>query len=458
MRSYFEEARELISLAWPLVVANLATSALTATDLVFVGGLSPEELAGVSLGLTLYTPLLLFGVGVASAVSPVVAEMVGSRNAGHSGITVAIQQTLVLSLALGTLATALLVNGGLVLAAIGEPPELAGIAASYLHGLAFAYLPNLVFFVLRSAMSALGRPGPVLSASAATILFNVLANWALVFGHLGFPALGVLGSGIATTASQAFMTLALVPSIARDPGLEAVRSVPFHWRVARPKLVRIGRFGGQIGAIIFLEVSVFAAVGLLMGILGATEAAANAVANQVTSLGFMVPLGISQAATVRVGRALGTRSPRAVMVSGRIGVIVAAAVALPLALMMVMYPGAVASVFLSGGPEAARVGPDALSFVRIGGIFQVFNALQAAGAGVLRGVRDASRPLVLALLGYWGVSVPVGSYLAFKTSLGGAGLWLGLVLGSAGISVALLARWRSVERTNLDGVLAGRLG
>ena len=197
-----KEIAATLALSWPLIVANIASSAMTTTDLMMLGWLSPQALAAGALGFNLYFPLLLFGIGVISAASPIVARLVGANPRDIEGPRRAAHQAFISAAVLALPMWAILWNARSILTAVGETPSLSAEAATYLHGLQWAMAPNFLFFALRSVFAALDRPGPTLLAGLAAVLVNALANWLLVFGHFGFPAWGVFGSGTATFISR----------------------------------------------------------------------------------------------------------------------------------------------------------------------------------------------------------------------------------------------------------------
>ena len=310
------EIAATFALACPLIVANLATLLMTTTDVLMLGRLSPEALAAGTLGFNLFFPLLLFGIGVISAASPIVARMVGADRDDLSGPRRQAQQSCLSAIAMTLPVWGVLWNAGPILAAFGEPPHLAALAGTYLHGLQWSLAPNLLAFALRSVFASLNRPGPTLLAGVLAVGVNALGNWLLVFGHFGFPAWGVFGSGIATFVSQSFMLLVMVVYAVLDPHLARYRLVAGPWRFDKVAFLELWRLGAPIGAAIVFEASIFSALTLLMGPIGATSLEGHAVIFQIISLPFMIPLGIAQAATVRVGHAFGARNASAASRSG----------------------------------------------------------------------------------------------------------------------------------------------
>ena len=441
------EIAATFALSWPLIIANLASSLMTTTDVMMLGWLSPEALAAGALGYNLYFPLLLFGIGLISAASPIVARMVGADPNDLVGPRRATQQSFLSAAALALPTWAVLWYAQPILAALGEPPQLAVQAGVYLHGLEWALGPNLLFFALRSIFAALDRPGPTLLAGVLAVAVNALGNWLLIFGHFGFPAWGVFGSGMATFFSQTFMFAILAIYAFIDPHLARYRLFAGPWRLDWPAFGELWRLGAPIGAAVVFEVTIFSASVLLMGLISTASLEAHAAVFQIGSLAFMIPLGVAQAATVRVGYAFGARDAGAASLAGRVAFGVVIAFMVLIASPMLLFPRLLISAFIDvNAPANSETVALARQFLRVAALFQLFDGAQAVAAGSLRGLHDARTPMLLALFGYWGVGLPVGAALAFLTPLAGVGLWIGLACGLAVVAALLIARWRLRER------------
>ena len=444
---FAREAAATIALSWPLIIANVAQSAMTTTDLMMLGWLSPKALAAGALGFNLFLPLLLFGIGLIGAVAPIAASLRGSNPGDIAGLRATAHQSFLSAIALAAPMWALLWNANAILIAFGEAPDLAGLAATYLHGLQWALGPTFLFFAARSIFAALNRTGPTLLAGVLAVGVNALANYGLIFGHFGLPALGVFGSGMATFLSQSFMLLVLVFYAFVDPHLAPYRLFNSRWRIDWLKLKQLWRLGAPIGATITFEITIFAGSVFLMGLIGAAAFVVGAAAFVIGALAFMVPLGLSQAATVRVGHAYGARDARSVSRSGWTALAIGLAFMVLSASTMLLFPKFLMSGFIDAeAPANAEIIERAGAFLQIAALFQIFDGAQAVAAGMLRGVHDARTPMWIALFGYWGLGLPIGALLAFKTPLAGVGLWIGLACGLACVSAMLLVRWRLRER------------
>jgi MATE family multidrug resistance protein len=447
MPSLRGEIAATFALAWPIVLTNVAVNFMTTTDVMFLGHLSPEALAAATLGFNLYTPLFLFALGVVSAAAPLAAARIGANRRDYAGVRVVGHQALLTALLLALPCWLLLWKTEAILRALGEPPKLAELAGQYMHGLQWALAPALLYTAARSVLSALDRVRAVLIAGLAAVACNALFNYALVFGHFGLAPLGAFGSGLATTLSQTLMFGFLVFYAWLDPKLRPHKLMLGAWRFDAAEFARLWRLGAPIGFFIALEVATFAFSALAMGWLGARQIEAHAIALNIAATAFMVPLGLGQAATVRVGHAYGARDPAAARRAGWTAFGLSMAFVSASAAAMALAPRLIISAFMDvDAPRNAATLSYALSFVQIAAIFQLADGAQAALSNMLRGVQDSRVPMALALIGYWLIGAPVGVALGFLTPLGGVGLWIGLAVGLTVVSLLLYFRWRAKER------------
>jgi MATE family multidrug resistance protein len=445
------ELSATLALSWPLVLANVAVNAMTATDFMMLGWLSPQALAAGSLGFFLYQPPFLLGIGVVAALSPIAAAKIGAgekaeglRRATHQGLLSALLISVVTWIALSQTTA--------ILTAIGEQPDLARDAGTYMRGFQWGLAPNLLFFAGRSVFAALERPRPTLIAGLIAVAFNAIANYALIFGKFGMPALGIIGSGLATTLSQTLMFLILIAASLIDPRMRRLRLFALPWLPAQQEFVALWRLGLPIGLTIVAEVGVFAAATLVMGLISSASLEAHTVALQIASLAFMVPLGLGQAATVRVGHAYGARDRVAISRAGWSAFGLTVIFAVLSASTMIAAPRLLIAPFIDvNAPANAGTVEIAAALLRIAAIFQIFDASQATLANMLRGLHDSRVPLVIALMGYWAIGAPVGVALGFATSLAAVGVWIGLATGLAVVAVLLMGRWRAKERRGFLG-------
>ncbi len=449
------EVGATFALAWPLILTNLAQHGLNAVDVVLLGWLSAEALAAGALAHNLYFAFMIFGIGLVTATAPMMAQELGAKRHSVREIRRTVRQGFWIAAAFTLPVWAVLWNGEAILLRLGQDPVLAAGAGAYLRVLQWGLLPFLIYLVLRSFVAALGRPGFALAVCAAALPINAGLAWGLIFGRLGLPQLGLIGAGIATAIVSGFMALGLAVLILRDRRMRRYHVFGRFWRVDGPRFSRLLRLGLPIGATLAFEVTIFNAAGLVMGTLGTPELAAHTIALQVAALSFMVPLGISQAATIRVGHGVGRGDPAGVARAGWTAFAMGTGFMALMALVMLAVPGPLVGAFLDAtNPANAVVIGHALTFLMFAALFQVVDGAQAVGAGMLRGLGDTRVPMLYAALGYWGVGAPLGLVLAYATPLRGSGVWIGLASGLAVVAVLMLVRW--TRRTDL-GLLERRL-
>ncbi|HEU4994857.1 MAG TPA: MATE family efflux transporter [Gemmatimonadaceae bacterium] len=438
------EWRALLSIALPVVVVQVGLMLMGVVDALIIGHLSAQALAAVALGVLYTYNAIVVAMGTLMALDPLVAQAVGARD--ELAVTRAIQRGLVLSVVLGALTMLLTIPAASVLGAFHQPAEVIPPAAEYIQISAAGLIPFLVFIVLRQSLQAIGRLTPIVVTIVLANVLNALLNWVLIFGHLGAPRMGVAGSAIATVVSRWAMCVMLLWLAWKElrPHVHAIDRESF---APRP-LWGMLWLGLPIGFQQALEFSAFGAVGLLMGTFGALQVAGHQIALNLAALTFMVPVGVGAAAAVRVGHAVGAgdagRSRRAARIAYGLG---AGFMSLTAVLFLVL-PRALSAVYTT---DLALIAV-ASSLIPIAGVFQIFDGLQAVGAGVLRGFGDTRIPVIAMVCGYWLIGVPVSVVLGFKTSMGPQGLWWGFVAGLASVALFLLWRVRVLLRRDIGRV------
>jgi multidrug resistance protein, MATE family len=428
------DLKELSRLALPVVVVQVGLMTMGVVDTIMVGRVSATDLAAVAVGNLYFFGAAVFGMGLLFALDPVVSQAVGA--ADRVAIARGVQRGCVLAALMALLAMLLLLPVGPLLSLLRQPPEVVPVAASYVQALVLGVPPFYLFIVLRQSLQAMGRLRAIVLTVVAANLVNVLLNWTLVFGHLGFPALGAVGSGWATTGSRFFMMVALLalgwPLLA--PSFRPLRRDA----LASKPLVRLLRVGAPVGGQQFLEFGVFGAAGLLMGLLGAIPLASHQVALQLAALTFMVPLGVAQATSVLVGQAVGRADPHSARRSTGAGLLVGVGFMAVTAVLFLSVPGLLARAFSDDVPVVAL----AALLLPIAGVFQVFDGIQVVAAGALRGVGDTRVPMILNLVGFWLVGLPVSAALGLWLDVGPPGIWWGLALGIGVVAILLTHRIR----------------
>lgn len=440
-----EEIVATLTLAYPLVLTNIASALIHATDVVLLGRLGARSLAAATLGVNLINACVFFGTGVVTAAAPMIARELGARAHSVRDVRRTVRQAMWAAVALCLPLWALLWQAEALLLAMGQDPALSADAASMVCPMMFGLLPLFLFLVLRSFVSALERPIWALLIGAGAVVFNAVVNYALIFGF----GLGLFGAGLGSALANLAMFCGLALVVVRHRRFRRYHLFGHVWRADWPRFRAIWRLGLPIALTLLFEVTIFNAAAFLMGLIGTEELAAHAVAIQISALSFMVPLGLSQAVTVRVGLALGRGDPRAVARAGWTSWWLGVGFMGATALALITVPRALVGLFLDlGDPANARTVALAVSFLGIAALFQLVDGAQAVGAGMLRGLHDATIPMMIALFGYWIIGFGVGVPLAFRFGWGGLGVWVGLAAGLAVVAVLLTARW----------MMRGRLG
>ncbi len=429
-----EAFRSLLTLALPVIVVQVGLMMMGVVDTIMVGHLSAQALAAVALGNVYYFGTSIFGIGTLMALDPVIAHAVGAGD--HEGVARGVQRGIILGAVLCIPTTLLLLPAPWVLTALRQPPEVAPLAGAYAQVCIPGTLGLFAFTVLRQSLQALGRMRPIVIAIVAANLANVLLNWILIYGNLGAPKLGVIGSAWATTICRLLMFTMLL--WLAWPVLKGyIRPL----RAAALEAAPLGRMiliGAPIGIQHQLEYGVFAIVGLLMGALGTIQVAGHQVALNLASITFMVPLGLSAAAAVVVGHAVGRGDRSAAAEASRAALFVAVGFMGTTALVFLLLPGPLAR-FYTTVPEVVAV---ATLLIPLAGVFQVFDGIQVTSIGLLRGLGDTRTPMITGILGFWILGLPVSLLLGYTMGYGPVGLWWGLVLGLVVVAVFLLFRLR----------------
>lgn len=433
------EIRATLALAVPLAVANLAQIAMGVVDTVMVGSLGAVPLAAVGLGAGFYFTSAVICQGVLNAVAPLAAFSIGSGDRDAAGRIAG--SGFVLAALLVAPVVAAMMFADRLLDLIGYDPALAREIGRFLRAVAWGAPAFLGFGVLRSLFAALGRPRIVMVVLALCVPMLVGLNWVLIFGRLGSPPLGLVGCAYASAINQwlMFLGLALWLWVLRSRG-RAPR--------LRGKAAEIGRdirrilaLGLPIGGLAGMEIGVFMTSAALMGLFGANALGAHQIAINCASISFMVPLGIGQAATVRVAAERGAKAPhaarRAAFVALGLGMVFMAGSAV----VLWTLPAHIVAAYVEIADPAnqALVG-FALKFIAIAAVFQVVDGMQVVAAGALRGYEDTTMPMLFAGLGYWGIGFAGGWALAFPLEFGPIGLWWGFVFGLAAVAALLTLR------------------
>jgi len=435
--TYRGHMRAALVLGLPLVGSHLAQFMVQVTDTLMLGWYGVQELAAVTLGGTFFFILFIMGSGFAWAVMPMVAA--ASEEGDDTRVRRITRMGMWVSMGVAGTVLPLLWFSAPILQAMGQKENLALIAQEYLRIAAWGMFPALMVMVLKSYLAALERTRVVLWTTLIAAILNGLLNYALIFGNWGAPELGVRGAAIASVCLQVVSMGALI--------VYAIRVLPEHglfhrlWRPDWEALGEVFRMGGQIGLTNLAEAGLFSASTVIMGWIGTLELAAHGIAIQIVSLFFMVHVGLSNAATVRAGRAVGRRDEIGLRRGAGAVLILSIGFALAAVAMFLAVPEPMIGIFLDPDePLRADILVVGSSLLAVAALFQFADAAQVMTLGLLRGVQDTRVPMVIAAISYWGVGVPISYVMGVRWGWGGEGVWMGLVLGLA--LAGILMSWR----------------
>ena len=435
-------------LAWPLALANLLQMLVHAVDVIFVARLGERELAASALAIALFGLLMWAFSGLTGMVAALIAQELGRKKHAVREVRRSVRMGLWLAVLSGLIGMAICWAGEAILTASGQEADIADRAGDFLRIIMWAMIPMIMANVLRSFVSALGRPIFATAITGLAIFASIAGNYAFVFGNLGAPALGLEGSALSSVLTSLFILASYIMAITWNRQLRRYRIFGNWWRSEWSRLRELVLLGSPVMLTILAEAGLFSGAALLMGRIGASELAGHTVALQIAALAFQIPFGIGQAATIRVGFHYGARDRVAVGRAGWVGIGMGAAFMCMTAAVMVLFPTLILRIYVDpDAPENAAMVGFALQYIVVAAAFQLFDGVQAVAAGALRGVQDTRIPMVIAIFSYWVPGLGAALWLGFYTPLAGTGVWLGLAIGL--IFAAMLLTWRWARREQL---------
>ncbi|MCF1492433.1 MATE family efflux transporter [Agrobacterium vitis] len=440
IESWLSHVRATLALGIPLAGAQLAQLAIHTTDVVIVGRLGAESLAALVLAGQFFFTVFIFGSGFSIAVMPMVANAYGKGDVRLARRS--IRMGLWVSLAYSVVTWPLFHYSRDVLLALGQVPQVVELASSYIRIMWLSLPVALMFAVMRALVSAIGRAQIVLYITIATLVLNAALAYCIVLGHFGFPAFGILGAAWVAVSVNVFAMITMGLYLHFNSVTRKYELFVRFWRPDWDALRDVIKLGLPIGVTVLAEVSLFTAASLLMGSIGTIELAAHGIALQLASIAFMIPLGLAQAATVRIGVAHGRDDFTDVVRASITVVCMAALISVIGGLLFFFFSNELSGMFLDRGRgDAAAVLDYAAPLVVVAGIFQLVDGMQAVATGLLRGLKDASVPMVLALISYWPIGFGLAWFMAFPLGMGGLGVWFGFLIGLSSAAVMMGLRF-----------------
>lgn len=449
VRRHLVEARHLVALAGPLVFAQLTQMSMGFVDTLMAGRLGPEALAAMALGGVPYGFVTVVGIGMLGSIAPSIAQASGAGK--RDEVTMWFRHGLVLSVFVALPGVVVFLLAEPLLVAFGQDPAAAALAGKYLRVASIGFVPAMALAATRGLLEGTGNTRPIVWVLLVGLLFNIFGNLAFMFGRWGFPELGLVGTGVATTLANVFMLVAATVYV-----LVRYRRVrPYHGvhRPQRAPLSTLARIGWPIGVNLGFETALFSLSALLIGLFGTQALAGHLIAIQAASITFMIPLGLAIAASVRVGQAAGRGDRAAVRVAGVTGIWTAALVMSSTAALFTFAPNVIVSAFLG---DLSSVDPVvvgyAVTFLGYAAAFQVADGVQVAANASLRGLKDTRIPMLVSLVSYWGFGITTSWFLGVRMGMEGRGVWIGLVVGLTVAAFALVTRFLLLSRRASPGL------
>jgi len=435
-----DELRPMLRLAIPVILAEVGWISMGLVDTLMVGRLGAASIGAVGTGSILYMAVMVVGFGTLFALDTFVSQSFGAGRIDecHRWLFAGLQVAGILTVVLSALSMILVLS----LPSIGLHPDVLVLIKPYLWRLLWSTPPLLAYAVFRRYLQAMHVVRPVMYALLLANLVNLCGNWVLIYGHLGFPAMGVVGSAWATVLSRIALAVFLFGVIVRRERSRpsGLHDVPFAWDSAR--IWRIVRLGLPAAGQIVLEVGIFAAASALAGRIAPAALAAHQIVLNIVSFIFMAPLGFSTAAAVRVGHAIGRGDPRGARAAGWAALGLTTALMTASATLLALAPRPLVTLF-TRDPDVIRI---AIGLLLVAAVFQLFDGMQAVATGALRGLGNTHTPMLVNLVGHWLMGLPIAYVLCFKRGLGAQGLWMGLAFGLIVTGAVLLGVWDRQSR------------
>ncbi|KFD18615.1 multi antimicrobial extrusion (MATE) family protein [Tatumella ptyseos ATCC 33301] len=452
MQKYFTEARQLLGLAIPVILAQVAQTSMGFVDTIMAGSVSATDMAAVAIGTSIWLPVILFGQGLLLALTPTVAHLNGSGR--RNKIIFQVHQAIWLAIFLSILTMIILWNAGLLLRHMSDmDPLLADKAARYLHALMWGAPGYLLFQVLRNQCEGLSRTKPGMVLGFIGLLFNIPLNYIFIYGHFGMPALGGVGCGVATASVYWVMFLVMRFWVKRMPALKDVNHLDVRSVPDRKILMRLFWLGLPVALALFFEVTLFAVVALLVSPLGIVDVAGHQIALNFSSLMFVLPMSMGVAATIRVGYRLGQGDAAQAKVAAWTAQGVGIGLACITAFFTIVFRHKIALLY-NDDPQVVLL---AAHLMLLAGIYQFSDSVQVIGSGILRGYKDTRSIFFITLVAYWVLGLPGGYLLAltdvFVPRMGPAGFWCGFIIGLTAAAIMMIWRIIRVQRLPASVIL-----
>lgn len=435
LKNIKEEIFKTLKLSYPVIIGQLGIIMMGVVDSMMVGQLGPVPLAAASLGNSLIFLVLIIGIGCSVVISPIIAILVGGKRYSECGTY--FRQSLLVNVVLSFIMLGIILLGVNFIKYLDQPPEVVELSIIYMTIVGLSAVPLMIYQTYKQFIEGLSVMKPAMIIAILANLINAFANWVLIFGKFGFPALGIAGAAWATFASRVFMAVAIMFYVMRNAKFKQY-DVNFHFReLDFPIIKKILSLGLPSGFQYFFEVGAFTFAVIMIGWIGANELAAHQIAINLASISFMAVLGISQAASIRVGNAMGEKSVSKIRKAGFTGIFLGASIMSLAGLTFILLNNFLPTLYI----DDEAVISIASRLIIIAALFQLSDGTQAVGIGVLRGLTDVKGPTIITFVAYWIISLPIAYLLTFNFNLGVDGVWIGLLIGLTASAILLTLRF-----------------
>lgn len=429
--------KEIIKLAIPVSIGQLGHIMLGVVDSFMVGKLGAEPLAASALANGLFFLIMVLGIGMSHAITALVAIARGEGEREECGVIV--RQGLIVNIIFGIILTAATFFAAQLVDLLDQEQLVAQLTESYLSILSLSIVPFMLFQTYRQFVEGLSDTKTPMYIAIVANFVNIFGNWVLIFGNLGFPALGLEGAGFATLATRTFMGLSMMFMVIYSAKYKYYQPTLKFKSLNVAVMKKIIKIGFPSGLTYSLEVSAFAIAAIIIGWLGSKSLAAHQIAINLASVSYMVVLGISSAATIKVGNALGTKNSENVKLAGYAAIVLGLGFMFITGIFFVLFHNFLPTLYI----QDTEVIELASSLLIIAALFQLSDGVQAVGLGVLKGLTDVKIPLVITLIAYWLIALPLGYVLGFVFKLEIIGVWIGLLVGLTIAATLFVFRFRN---------------
>ncbi len=429
------ELKKTILLSFPIVVGQLGQMLMSVVDNIMVGKIGAQALAAASIANALFTLIMVIGFGISMAVTPLTAMAYGAGREKECGVV--LRQGLLVNIFSGMLLCGLTFLISECIAFLNQPEEIVRPASLYMKVLGMSLLPMMLFQSYRQFAEGVSYLKPAMIIMLLANIVNIIANWVFIYGHLGIPGLGLTGAGIATISSRTFMAIALIIVIRNSPVMKRFDPTLRYRKIDFSMMRRLVSIGIPAGCQYFFEVSAFAASSIMIGWMGTIELAAHQIALNLASISFMVALGISSAATIRVSNAVGRQDLPGTRTAGFSALLLCACFMASAGLIFICFRFSLPGLYVA---EKDVIDISAALLVIVA-FFQISDGTQAVGLGILRGITDMKVPTLITLAAYWVIGLPSGYILAFKLHMGIYGVWYGLLISLTVSGLLMMIRF-----------------